>query len=160
MKKVYVYSSPVGKLGIDVDEKGLRKIEFLKDDAVDVVDGDNKLVMEVKRQLNEYFCGERKTFDLPLALCGTPFQLKVWEALQTIPYGETRSYKEIAIQVGSPKGCRAVGMANNKNPIPIIIPCHRVVGGNGKLVGYAGGLDKKEYLLEVENCNISRSVAK
>ncbi len=116
--------------------------------------------MEVKRQLNEYFRGERKTFDLPLALCGTPFQLKVWEALQTIPYGDTRSYKEIAIQVGSPKGCRAVGMANNKNPIPIIIPCHRVVGGNGKLVGYAGGLDKKEYLLEVENCNISGSVAK
>lgn len=160
MKKVYVYSSPVGKLGIDVDEKGLRKIEFLKDDAIDVVDGDNELVMEVKRQLNEYFRGERKTFDLPLALCGTPFQLKVWEALQTIPYGDTRSYKEIAIQVGSPKGCHAVGMANNKNPIPIIIPCHRVVGGNGKLVGYAGGLDKKEYLLEVENCNISGSVAK
>lgn len=160
MKKVYVYSSPVGKLGIDVDEKGLRKIEFLKDDAIDVVDGDNELVMEVKRQLNEYFRGERKTFDLPLALCGTPFQLKVWEALQTIPYGDTRSCKEIAIQVGSPKGCRAVGMANNKNPIPIIIPCHRVVGGNGKLVGYAGGLDKKEYLLEVENCNISGSVAK
>ena len=96
MKKVYVYSSPVGKLGIDVDEKGLRKIEFLKDDAIDVVDGDNELVMEVKRQLNEYFRGERKTFDLPLALCGTPFQLKVWEALQTIPYGDTRSYKEIA----------------------------------------------------------------
>ena len=136
------------------------KKDFGKDDAFDVVEGYNELVIEVKRQLNEYFRGERKKFDLPLALCGTPFQLKVWEALQTIPYGETRSYKEIAIQVGSPKGCRAVGMANNKNPIPIIIPCHRVVGGNGKLVGYAGGLDKKEYLLEVENCNISGSVAK
>ena len=138
MKKVYVYSSPVGKLGIDVNEKGLRKIEFLKDDAVDVVDGDNELVMEVKRQLNEYFpWGREKRLIFPLPLRNTVFQLRCGGATDYSVWGH-EGYKEIAIQVGSPKGCRAVGMANNKNPIPIIIPCHRVVGGNGKLVGYAG----------------------
>jgi methylated-DNA-[protein]-cysteine S-methyltransferase len=101
-------------------------------------------------QLDEYFQGKRTTFSLPFKLTGTPFQLAVWKELQNIPYGQTTSYKEIAQKINKPKACRAVGMANNKNPLPIIIPCHRVVGSNGKLIGYAGGLKLKNYLLELE----------
>ncbi len=101
-------------------------------------------------QLIEYFNGKRKTFDLPYKLNGTDFQKKVWSALCDIPYGETRSYKDIAIAVGNPKASRAIGMANNKNPITVIVPCHRVIGASGKLVGYAGGLAMKEFLLKME----------
>ena len=100
--------------------------------------------------LDEYFQGKRTTFSLPFKLTGTPFQLAVWKELQNIPYGQTTSYKEIAQKINKPKACRAVGMANNKNPLPIIIPCHRVIGSNGKLIGYAGGLKLKNYLLELE----------
>lgn len=101
-------------------------------------------------QLDEYFQGKRTTFSLPFKLTGTPFQLAVWKELQNIPYGQTTSYKEIAQKINEPKAYRAVGMANNKNPLPIIIPCHRVIGSNGKLIGYAGGLKLKNYLLELE----------
>ena len=101
-------------------------------------------------QLDEYFQGKRTTFSLPFKLTGTPFQLAVWKELQNIPYGKTTSYKEIAQKINKPKAYRAVGMANNKNPFPIIIPCHRVIGSNGKLIGYAGGLKLKNYLLELE----------
>lgn len=101
-------------------------------------------------QLDEYFQGKRTTFSLPFKLTGTLFQLVVWKELQNIPYGQTTSYKEIAQKINKPKACRAVGMANNKNPLPIIIPCHRVIGSNGKLIGYAGGLKLKNYLLELE----------
>lgn len=101
-------------------------------------------------QLDEYFQGKRTTFSLPSKLTGTPFQLAVWKELQNIPYGQTTSYKEIAQKINKPKAYRAVGMANNKNPLPIIIPCHRVIGSNGKLIGYAGGLNLKNYLLELE----------
>lgn len=101
-------------------------------------------------QLDEYFQGKRTTFSLPFKLTGTPFQLAVWKELQNIPYGQTTSYKEIAQKINKPKACRAVGMANNKNPLPIIIPCHRVIGSNGKLIGYTGGLKLKNYLLELE----------
>lgn len=101
-------------------------------------------------QLDEYFQGKRTIFSLPFKLTGTPFQLVVWKELQNIPYGKTTSYKEIAQKINKPKACRAVGMANNKNPLPIIIPCHRVIGSNGKLIGYAGGLKLKNYLLELE----------
>lgn len=101
-------------------------------------------------QLDEYLQGKRTTFSLPFKLTGTPFQLAVWKELQNIPYGKTTSYKEIAQKINKPKACRAVGMANNKNPLPIIIPCHRVIGSNGKLIGYAGGLNLKNYLLELE----------
>ena len=101
-------------------------------------------------QVEEYLSGERRVFDLPLKPEGTEFQRKVWNALLTIPYGETKSYKDIAVQIENPKGCRAVGMANNRNPIPIIIPCHRVIGANGSMVGYGGGLDIKVKLLELE----------
>ncbi|WP_287792762.1 methylated-DNA--[protein]-cysteine S-methyltransferase [Megamonas sp.] len=101
-------------------------------------------------QLDEYLQGKRTTFSLPFKLTGTPFQLAVWKELQNIPYGKTTSYKEIAQKINKPKAYRAVGMANNKNPLPIIIPCHRVIGSNGKLIGYAGGLNLKNYLLELE----------
>lgn len=101
-------------------------------------------------QLDEYFQGKRTTFSLPFKLTDTPFQLAVWKELQNIPYGQTTSYKEIAQKINKPKAYRAVGMANNKNPLPIIIPCHRVIGSNGKLIGYAGGLKLKNYLLELE----------
>lgn len=101
-------------------------------------------------QLDEYFQGKRTTFSLPFKLTGTPFQLAVWKELQNISYGKTTSYKEIAQKINKPKAYRAVGMANNKNPLPIIIPCHRVIGSNGKLIGYAGGLKLKNYLLELE----------
>lgn len=101
-------------------------------------------------QINEYFSRKRKQFDFKYKLIGTDFQLKVWKALENIPYGETRSYKDIAIAVGNEKASRAVGMANNKNPIFIVVPCHRVIGANGTLTGYAGGLHMKQALLDIE----------
>ncbi len=109
-----------------------------------------ELTDKAYNQLVEYFDGKRKCFDVPYKLIGTDFQKKVWAVLCTIPYGETRSYKDIAIAVGNEKASRAVGMANNKNPLHVLVPCHRVVGASGKLVGYAGGLDMKEFLLNME----------
>ena len=108
------------------------------------------LLRECQRQLEEYFAGKRFKFSLPIELEGTNFQKKVWQALTCIPYGEVWSYRELAQAVGNPKACRAVGMANHNNPISIIIPCHRVIGADGSLTGYGGGLDKKQYLLELE----------
>ena len=108
------------------------------------------LLREAAKQIGEYFSGTRKAFDLPLSYHGTPFQMADWGALLTIPYGETRSYRDIAEQIGNPKAYRAVGMANNRNPIGIIIPCHRVIGHDGGMVGYGGGLPIKTYLLELE----------
>ena len=114
------------------------------------------LIKEACRQLSEYLKGERKIFDLPLNPKGTNFQKCVWRALCDIPYGETRTYKQIAEAIGNPKAVRAVGMANNRNPITIIVPCHRVIGANGKLVGYGGGLEMKEFLLRLEKVSISK----
>lgn len=111
---------------------------------------DDSIFPDVRAQLAEYFAGGRKTFDLELEVRGTTFQKSVLQALQTIPFGQTRTYKEIAEQVGSPKAVRAVGAANGSNPIPIIIPCHRVIGSNGKLTGFGGGLPTKQYLLDLE----------
>lgn len=108
------------------------------------------LTKQTKQQLNEYLQGQRQQFTIPLSLKGSTFQQKVWLALQTIPYGETRTYQQIAQQIGCPKGCRAVGNANNKNPIPIIIPCHRVIKKNGSLSGYILGVTRKEQLLTLE----------
>jgi len=110
-----------------------------------------KILKDCESQLAEYFAGKRQTFDLQLDLGGTEFQNKVWKALQKIKFGKTASYKDIAEKINSPKGFRAVGMANNKNPIPIIIPCHRIIGTKGDLVGYAGGLKIKKALLQIEN---------
>jgi methylated-DNA-[protein]-cysteine S-methyltransferase len=108
------------------------------------------LIKKAAEQLAEYFAGKRKEFDLPLVLHGTDFQVSVWKALQSIPAGETRSYGDMAALIGKPKACRAVGMANNRNPIPVIVPCHRVIGRDGSLTGYGGGLPVKRYLLELE----------
>lgn len=111
---------------------------------------ETEVIKETYRQLSEYLDGKRELFDIPIKTQGTDFQEKVWKALKQIPYGETRSYKEIAIEIGNPKAMRAVGMANNRNPIMIVIPCHRVIGANGQLIGYGGGLDVKEKLLTLE----------
>ena len=108
------------------------------------------LIKEAHQQLSEYLKGERKSFDLPLRMKGTDFQQRVWNALLDIPYGETRSYKQIAEAIGNPKAVRAVGMANNRNPLLIVVPCHRVIGADGKLVGYGAGIEKKEFLLRLE----------
>ncbi len=111
----------------------------------------HSVLLETQKQLNEYFARQRQVFDLPLDFEGTEFQQKVWQALLTIPFGETRSYKQIAVQIGNVKAVRAVGAANGKNPISIIAPCHRVVGANGKLVGFAAGLENKDVLLKLES---------
>ncbi len=112
-----------------------------------------KLEKKLKQELTEYFEQKRKTFTIPIKLIGTPFQKRVWQELLNIPYGTTVSYQEIATRIGNPKASRAVGQANNKNPIIIIVPCHRVIGKNGKLIGYAEGLDIKEELLTLEQLN-------
>ena len=149
-----IYNSPVGGLLAEVENGFLVRLDFADGIQAEGKNGNESALMtQVVMQLDEYFRGARKNFNLPLNPAGTGFQRKVWEVLLTIPYGETRAYREIAEAAGCPKGFRAVGMANNKNPIAIIIPCHRVVGSNGKLVGYAGGLDRKEALLALERAN-------
>lgn len=125
-------------------------VSLLKKEMVDNVDNKNEFTEFVNNQLTQYLNGERKIFDFPYELRGTSFQKNVWKVLETIPYGETRTYKEVAVLLGNPKAARAVGMANNKNPIIIVVPCHRVIGANGKLVGYGGGLCMKEFLLNIE----------
>jgi methylated-DNA-[protein]-cysteine S-methyltransferase len=112
-------------------------------------------LLETERQLGEYFAGTRTRFELPLEACGSDFEKKVWRALKKIPYGTTRSYLDLAKAIGSPKACRAVGAANSKNPLPIVVPCHRVIGANGKLTGFAGGLDRKATLLAHEASSVA-----
>lgn len=149
--QIRIIDSPVGKLRLVAEDGFLTELRFGGEPAV--VDGDmeeSAVLDETERQLGEYFRGERKEFDLPLRMKGTPFQLEDWEALKGIPYGETITYGEIARRIGRPKASRAVGMANHNNPISIIVPCHRVIGQNGKLTGYGGGLDVKRQLLELE----------
>ncbi len=149
MNNYAIYETVIGKVIIGYEGNKLTKLNKADDDiSKEGVKTD--FTDKVYRQLIEYFEGKRKTFDIELSLEGTDFQRKVWVALQRIPYGETRSYKDIAIMIESPKASRAVGMANNKNPIGIIVPCHRVIGSSGKLVGYAYGLDMKKQLLELE----------
>lgn len=118
--------------------------------ALDSIHDETAATREAARQLREYFNGERTVFDLTLAPEGTPFQMRVWKSLSEIPYARVRSYKDIAIAVGNVKAVRAVGMANHRNPISFIIPCHRVIGANGSLVGYGGGLELKQWLLDLE----------
>lgn len=139
--------SPAGPLTLTEEAGALARIGFADGGAADRT----PLLERAARQLEEYFAGRRREFDLPLAPAGTPFQREVWRALQRIPYGETRSYGEVAAMVGRPRACRAVGMADNRNPLPIVIPCHRVVGASGELVGYAAGLDIKRKLLALES---------
>ncbi len=145
-----VYNYPCGNLKIGYNDKAIKFVLFTDEK---VGGKTSELSARADAQLREYFAGERRAFDLPLDAEGTEFQKKVWAALLEIPYGETRSYKDIAEAVGSPKGFRAVGGANHNNPISIIIPCHRVITSDGGLGGYGGGLDKKTLLLELERKN-------
>lgn len=147
------YFDGVGRLTIGEEDSSLTDLHFEKSSARargEFAIKETALLAEARRELEEYFRGERRTFDLPLAPRGTPFQLRCWSALLRIPYGETAAYRDIALAVGSPKAFRAVGMANNRNPIAIIIPCHRVVGADRSLVGFGGGLEVKEFLLGLE----------
>jgi O-6-methylguanine DNA methyltransferase len=141
--------SPIGTLELSYTETAVISLQRVHTPSINEASL-TWLGKEVARELREYFAGTRTQFDLPMAPAGTPFQQKVWAALCDIPYGETRTYQEIAQAVGNIKAARAVGMANNRNPISIAIPCHRVIGKNGALVGYASGLEMKEQLLQLE----------
>jgi methylated-DNA-[protein]-cysteine S-methyltransferase len=157
--KIYVsktISSPVGELTLVASAQGLAAILWENDSPrrvrlnITAQDPSHPVLLETERQLGEYFAGTRQRFTVPLDFAGTQFQRDVWQALLTIPFGQTRSYGQIAQQLGNPKAVRAVGAANGKNPISIIAPCHRVIGSTGKLTGFAGGLEAKAYLLELE----------
>ena len=147
--------SPVGPLLLAAGDDGLRLIEFgdprhpTTPDA-DCREGDNAVLRSTRAQLREYFAGARRGFDLPLAPRGTAFQRRVWNALTAIPYGSTTSYGEIARRIGAPDAVRAVGAANGRNPLPIVVPCHRVIGADGSLTGFGGGLPAKRFLLGLE----------
>ena len=158
-RKRYVYTvtdSPVGRLTLVASDDGLAGILWEKErrDRVrlqlDAEDGRHPVLVETRRQLTEYFAGRRQAFSLKLDFNGTAFQKQVWNALLTIPFGETRSYGEIARQIGRPAAARAVGAANGKNPVSIVAPCHRVIGSTGTLTGFAGGLEAKARLLALE----------
>lgn len=160
MRYRIVFETCIGMLYVEEDGAGICGAGFWQGEMetgmdrragqAAVIDQETALLCEAKKQLTEYAGGKRLLFDLPLSLTGTDFQKGVWAALQTIPYGETRTYGQIAAQVGSPRGSRAVGMANHRNPVAIIVPCHRVIGADGALTGYAGGLDNKKALLCLE----------
>jgi methylated-DNA-[protein]-cysteine S-methyltransferase len=150
MKSYFFYQTAMGRLRISSDSGYITGISFFETVLPDFIERETPLLQKMYLELEEYFERKRYTFDIPIKPAGTPFQQSVWSALLAIPYGETRSYKEIAVFIGNPAACRAVGLANNRNPIPIVIPCHRVIGANGALVGYAGGLDFKKELLALE----------
>lgn len=138
--------TPIGALTLTASADAVTAVRFGAEGAQDA----SPLLDAAEAQLREYFAGARRTFDLPLAPHGTAFQQRVWAALRAIPYGETRTYGELAAAIGSPNASRAVGMANHRNPLPILIPCHRVIGADGSLAGYAGGLETKRRLLALE----------
>lgn len=149
-----ILSSKLGDVTIQANDDGLLGIWFetytTKPQELGVEDRKHNVLAQACKQLTEYFEGSRKTFDVPLAAKGTDFQKQVWQALTQIPFGETWSYQDLANTIGNPKAVRAVGLANGKNPISVIVPCHRVIGKSGKLTGYAGGLERKEALLKLE----------
>lgn len=153
----HIIPSPVGHLTLIANDQDVLAVLWENEDPrrVGVDKGEQRddfpLLLLTEKQLREYFDGARKTFELPLHFHGTDFQQQVWRALLTIPYGETRSYLQIAQQIGNEKSVRAVGAANGKNPISIIAPCHRVIGSSGKLTGFAGGLEAKAFLLQLES---------
>ena len=158
MSLVYKFiDSPVGKLKLVASEKGLVAILWENDNPRRVILGDLRkvdhqpILVEAELQLKEYFEGKRQGFSLPLDMRGTAFQQSVWKALREIPFGETRSYGQLAKQLGKPTAMRAVGAANGRNPLSIVVPCHRVIGSSGQLTGFAGGLEAKEHLLKIES---------
>lgn len=150
MKHAALLDTPCGPLCIEADAHAIIRISFSDRLPADAETLPSPLTEQAIRELQEYFAGTRRAFTFPTAVAGTPFQQAVWQELQEIPYGETRTYGQIADRIGRPKAVRAVGMANHRNPLCIVVPCHRVVGAGGALTGYAGGLDKKEYLLALE----------
>lgn len=155
---VRTMDSPVGMLtlaGVDGRLRHLRMVDQTYEPPRDGWESDDDAFDDAAAQLVAYFAGELTAFDLDLDLVGTPFQLKVWKALLTIPYGETRSYGQIAAQISAPNAFRAVGLANGHNPIGIIVPCHRVIGANGSLTGYGGGLPRKKALLDMERNRVA-----
>jgi methylated-DNA-[protein]-cysteine S-methyltransferase len=152
-----IISSAVGALVLVADGQCLRAVLWHRDYLSFPIGSENvthPILEKTETQLREYFSGKRSEFDLPITFSGTTFQNKVWRALLTIPYGRTESYEGLARQIGSPKACRAVGAANGKNPLSIVVPCHRVIGKNGKLVGFGGGMGAKSTLIEIERLAI------
>lgn len=150
-----VLHSPVGPLRLVADDAGLRRIDFPDPRHPAPADengeeGDDAVLAATRSQLGAYFAGKRRMFDLPLAPRGTDFQCDVWRALQAIPYGATISYRDLAERIGKPSAMRAVGAANGRNPLPIVVPCHRVIGADGSLTGFGGGLPTKRFLLQLE----------
>ncbi|MBE3669098.1 cysteine methyltransferase [Vibrio navarrensis] len=147
--------SPLGEMTLQANYEGILGIWFTtqttRPDDLGQENANHAVLSLALTQLDEYFTGKRTQFDLPIAAKGTAFQMQVWQALTTIPYGETWSYQELANVIGNPKAVRAVGLANGKNPVSIVVPCHRVIGKNGKLTGYAGGIERKRWLLERES---------
>ena len=154
MNTYTIIDSPIGELLLVGDGESLSRLHMLGSRKRVELDPawkrDDEAFGEVREQLTEYFAGDRREFDLPLSMAGNPFELRVWEELQTIPYGETASYGEIAQRIGNPGAPRAVGLANGRNPIAVIVPCHRVIGADGSLTGYGGGLERKRLLLDLE----------
>jgi len=157
---LYIHTpSPVGPLFLAASDKGLVRLEFegrvqkVNPSTIQLRESNSAFVPYL-RELNEYFAGERREFSFPLDLRGTDFQLSCWNALLEIPYGETRSYRDIAESIGHPHAYRAVGMSNNRNPVAIVVPCHRVIASSGSLCGYGGGLDLKRKLLDLEQASI------
>lgn len=146
----YYHHFSFGLLKITASEKALKSIHFTENESESVLKEANTLIHKTMTELSEYLEENRKEFSIPIKPEGTDFQQSVWKALQQIPYGQTRSYGELAAMLGDPSAVRAVGKANGQNPIPIIIPCHRVIGSNKKLVGYSGGIERKKYLLKHE----------
>ncbi|MDP4133233.1 MAG: methylated-DNA--[protein]-cysteine S-methyltransferase [Bacillota bacterium] len=150
----YIYDTPVGKITLQADNKALTALLFGEYSIKEGINEENKILNQAYIELWEYFNGARKDFSVPLEFSGTPFYEKVWKALKNIPYGQTLGYKDLAFMIDSPKASRAVGRANNKNPLPIFLPCHRVIGHDGQLVGYGGGLFIKKFLLDLEKSNM------
>ena len=150
-----IIDTPIGRLRLVSDGSALLRVEFQGQHGKDGTAGSDAVLAQASRQLDEYFAGRRQHFDLPLGADGTAFQQTVWSALQAIPYGELRSYRDIAETLGKPKAVRAVGAANGRNPLPIVVPCHRVVGSNGKLTGFAGGRECKRRLLALEGLEVA-----
>jgi methylated-DNA-[protein]-cysteine S-methyltransferase len=156
MQRALTIDSPIGPLQLVAVDEGLSHIHFGGSHDSGIASGNDGVLSRAKAQLEEYFSGLRKTFDLPLAASGTAFQQAVWQGLQDIPWGETRSYAELARGIDRPRAVRAVGAANGRNPLPIVVPCHRVIGSDGSLTGFAGGLERKRVLLELEGIAVGR----
>lgn len=156
--KTGYYQCPLGTIEIKVSDKGIVSINILDENKEESIPDGNILIKDTIQQLKEYFNKQRKVFDLPIDFKGTDFQVAVWQSVYKIPFGKTRTYLDIATEIGTQKMVRAVGAANGKNPLWIVVPCHRVIGADGSLVGYAGGLWRKKWLLEHENANLQLSI--